>query len=1605
MQHDVQLTKMLEQIRAAAGSQIAPELPPFLDQYYQLVAAEDLQSREAIDWYGAALAHFQFGMQRKPGELKLRAYNPNFAEDNWQTSHTVVEIVNDDMPFLVDSVSLVLQRLGLNMHLIVHPIFDAVRDAKGTLTGLDIAGSQPESWIHVEIDRVSSRTQLDDIVAALRTSLTQLHACVEDWPAMAERVGDVLAELKQNDKQAPAIVADACAYLGWLQDDHFVFLGYRDYELTHDKKGPQLKIVKDTGLGLLRETGDKEISASFKALPATLRDPAHPRAQSLLVLTKSNSRSPVHRPGYLDVVAVRRFDAKGQVIGERRFLGLYTASAYNTPPHQIPLLAGKIAAVMHASGLLPNSHKAKALLNVLETYPRDELIETSEDTLHDIAMGVVNLQERARVRVFIREDVFRRYVSAQVYLPRDTYNTDVRLKMQQILISAFKGTGAEFNVQLSESSLARIHFIVRIPTGAELHYDAADIEAQIVAASRRWADELRDNLLAHAGEERGNALLRRYQHAFSAGYIADFNARNAVADIDRIERCLDSNTLELALSAPNPNDVSQVRLKLYRSQAIELSESVPLLENLGVRVSDERPYRLMLDDARNVSITDVGLKLPQTGLLADSDARQAFQQAFAATFNGLAENDRFNRLVLLANLQWREVVVLRAYAKYLRQIGFNYTIETLADTLARHAALARQLVGLFNALFDPAQPDSLNTEALIGELHEALQQVESVDDERILSGLFNVIKATLRTNFFQAGSDGQSKPYVSFKLNPREIPNMPQPVLMFEIWVYSPRVEGIHLRGGKVARGGLRWSDRKEDFRTEVLGLVKAQMVKNTVIVPVGSKGGFVCKQQVPGMDRDAVQAEGIACYKTFIRGLLDLTDNLVEGKVVPPASVVRRDADDPYLVVAADKGTATFSDIANSVSQEYGFWLDDAFASGGSAGYDHKKMGITARGAWESVKRQFREMGVDTQKEAFTVAGIGDMAGDVFGNGMLNSPYIKLVAAFNHLHIFLDPNPDVTLSYKERQRMFALPRSSWEDYNKETISEGGGVFSRAAKSIPLSPQVKALLQVEADSLTPAELMNAILKAPVDLLYNGGIGTYVKSGTQSQAEAADRANDAIRVNGAELRAKVFGEGGNLGCTQLGRVEFALNGGRIYTDAIDNSGGVDCSDHEVNIKILLTGLIQAGDLTLKQRNTLLAEMTDEVGELVLRNNYLQTQAISLESSQMLPLLPAHIRLMHSLEKAGKLSRRLEYLPSDDQLAERRTRSQGVTKPELAVLLAYSKMDLFQDVLDSKLPDQPGMDQLLFDYFPKVLGERFPAGMKSHALRREIISNQLINETINRMGCSFVVRLREETDASGADIVQAWRDACRLLDAGSLFDAIEALDGDATRNAHTAQAGGKQASGGGARASSQYALHIELRKQLERLTRWVLREKLGNPDLGQTLDGLRDAFQQAVAQAPRWLAYRADLAANVQGFIADGIPAELAQRIGYLDAIVALLDIVLLAQQAGQPVENVATSYFRLDELLSLTWLRANIDALPRESRWQTLARMSLRDELYREQRNLVERVLKQGELDTWLAAKQDAINGARQLLAELQSEKQTDITMLSAALRELRIRFA
>ncbi|MDQ3376091.1 MAG: NAD-glutamate dehydrogenase, partial [Actinomycetota bacterium] len=1256
---DELLDRVVDRVREQMPEDRAAQAEEFARQYFAWIPREDLDGRSPIDLYGAAMSHFGFAYQRAPGEAKVRVYNPQFEEHGWQSTHTALEVLTDDMPFLVDSTRMEVNTRGYSIHLMLHPIMKVRRDDEGRLAEVLPAEAEEEdavseSVIHVEVDRQTEPEVLEELRACTERVLRQVHAAVEDWPAMLERVDEIVSGFEAPPPLDEDDLAEARAFLGWISDNNFTFLGYREYDLTTENGEDALMGVENTGLGILRASGRKPRSHSFAKLPPEVRRLA--RQPNLLNLTKANSRSTVHRPSYMDYVGVKKFDENGNVTGERRFLGLYTFSAYSMSVFEMPIVRRKVRYVMERSGFSKGSHNEKDLVEILETHPRDELFQISKEELFDIAMGILHLQERQRVRLFVRRDTYGRFFSCLVYVPRDRYDTEVRRRMQDILQDSLGGIGSAFDVRLSESVLARLHFIVYVKPGEVPEYSVEDIEERLAETTRSWADNLYDALIEGVGEERGNELFHKYRDAFPAGYRAGFLARTAVTDIRRIEDLHSEDDLEMSLYHPIEEPEEFLGFKLFRSgEQISLSTVLPLLEDMGVEVVDERPHKVEPAGSPPVWIYDFGLVDESRGEFQTGEVREIFQDAFARAYRGLVENDGFNRLVLRARLTWRQVTILRAYCKYLRQAGTTFSQAYMEDTLFANHHIARLLVDLFEWRFDPKNGGRAEqeTERLKGEIEEALDEVVSLDEDRILRNFLDVTLATMRTNYYQTDDDGEPKVHLSFKFDPREMPMLPLPRPRFEIFVYSPRAEGVHLRGGEVARGGIRWSDRREDFRTEVLGLMKAQMIKNAVIVPVGAKGGFVVKRPPAEGGREALQNEVISCYRTLICGMLDLTDNLADGNVVPPPDVTRYDNDDPYLVVAADKGTATFSDIANGISAEYGFWLGDAFASGGSVGYDHKEMGITAKGAWESVKRHFRELGKDVQEEDFTVVGIGDMSGDVFGNGMLLSRHTKLVAAFNHLHIFIDPDPDPEASFAERERLFRLPRSTWADYDTELISEGGGVFPRTAKSIQLSPQVKELLGTEVDSLTPNELLNGLLKAQVDLLWNGGIGTYVKASTEGNAEVGDRTNDSLRVDGKDLRCRVVGEGGNLGFTQAGRIEYALEGGRVYMDAVDNSAGVDCSDHEVNIKILLDAIVAGGDMTEKQRNELLAGMTDEVGELVLRDNYDQTLAISNALTLAHPMVDVHVRYIRHLEQTGALNRELEVLPSDETLAERRS----------------------------------------------------------------------------------------------------------------------------------------------------------------------------------------------------------------------------------------------------------------------------------------------------------------------------------------------------------------
>ncbi|TMH63040.1 MAG: NAD-glutamate dehydrogenase, partial [Betaproteobacteria bacterium] len=1337
---------------------------------------EDLLERQPADLYGAALSHWNFARKRESGRARVRVFNPSIEEHGWQSTHTIVEIVNDDMPFLVDSVAMEVNRHGLTLHLVNHPIVAVERAADGALSGLAADGSKTrrlESFIHVEVDRTTDTAAMEALAIDITRVLDDVRAAVDDWQSMQTKARTIAANVATTPPPLPGDeIAEGVAFINWLADNHFTFLGYRCHDLVTVEGQDALQTVPGSSLGILRETRSKDVGTRFAALPPEVR--AYARRPELLIITKSTSRSTVHRPGFLDYIAIKRFNTKGEVCGEDRFLGLFTSAAYSAKPADIPLLRHKTSNVIRRAHLPPGGHAEKALINILDTYPRDELFQTSEEELLRIATGILHLGDRQRFRLFVRHDPFERFVTCLIYAPRENYTTELRQKWQELLMQAFNGTSSDFNVHLSESPLAQVMMTVRTTPGHIPDYDVRGLEALLVASARRWEDDLKDALIEALGEARGNTLFRAFGAAFPAGYREDFAARAAVHDIEMMDRLADAQPLGMSLYRPLEAPPGVMRFKLFHlGGPVPLSYSLPMLEHMGLEVIDERPHRIAPEGRQPIWMHDLGMLAPNVDTEVEIDALHGvFEDAFGRVFRGEVENDDFNRLVVRARLPAAEIVILRAYAKYLRQIGFALSQSFIEATLSAHADIAAMLIDLFKLRFDPDAGAGMGAKAAeqMRAIEGALERVDNLSEDRVLRQYLALILATLRTNFWT----DHAKDFLSFKFDPAKVPGLPEPKPMFEIFVYSTRFEGVHLRGGKVARGGLRWSDRLEDFRTEVLGLMKAQMVKNTVIVPVGSKGGFVLKRAPSPADRDAYMKEGVACYQNYLRGLLDLTDNRVGDRIVPPPRVKRHDPDDPYLVVAADKGTATFSDYANGISKEYGFWLGDAFASGGSAGYDHKVMGITARGAWESVKRHFREMGTDTQTTDFTVAGIGDMSGDVFGNGMLLSRHIKLVAAFDHRHIFLDPNPDAAVGSAERERLFKLPRSSWGDYDTSLISPGGGVYPRSAKSIAVTPEVAKALAVRTEVMTPTELVNAILKAPVDLLYNGGIGTYVKAKSETNVQVGDRANDALRVNGRELRCKVVAEGGNLGCTQLGRIEYALSGGRIYTDAIDNSAGVDTSDHEVNIKILLGLPIAEGELTEKQRNVLLAEMTDDVAALVLRDNYFQTQALSVMNRIAPHLLDAQQRFIQFLEKGGRLNRALEYLPTDDEIVERRARGTGLATPEVAVLLAYSKIWLYDELLASRLPDDTWIETALARYFPTGLRERYAPYMTRHPLKRDIIATHVTNSMVNRVGSTYVHRLMETTGAKPYEIVRAYLLSREIFGFVPLWQAIEALD---------------------------------------------------------------------------------------------------------------------------------------------------------------------------------------------------------------------------------------
>jgi glutamate dehydrogenase len=1568
------------------------EAQAFVAAFYEHAPPMDIAARSPEDLAGGALALWRFAAHRPPGEARVRVYNPSVPSAGWASPHTIVEIVNDDMPFLVDSVTAAINDRGGVVHLVVHPVIAVSRDANGDLTGFDVSGGARESWMQIEITRERGAAARNALATTLAGVLGDVRAAVTDWPQMRDALARLADDIENAGAPVPQDEIDEdAAFLRWVADNNFTVLGIREYDFAGGETQPPL--------GILREPGYRAFGGlrDLASLPQQVRQ--FIRRRELLIVSKTDRRSTVHRRAPMDAIGVRRFDAQGEVSGLSLVVGLFTSSAYTSSARSVPIVRRKVERVLARSGLSGSGHDAKALLHILDTLPRDELLQASEDWLYDTAVGVLNLQERQRIALFVRHDPLERFVSCLVYVPRERYDTALRRNFAAILEDTFAGKVSGFYTHLDDSPLGRVHFIIGTTRGTVPTIDIAALEARLVEAGRLWIDRVQAAAEAAFGEGAAHERLSRL--TFPISYQAHATPQQAVADLEPIEKILAGSALEASLhpreGEPTPG------LRLYRQGSpVVLSDILPVLENLGLRIVAEEPFGIESTDGTTVWVHEFTLAERTISRPLTDTPRRNFEEALVQIAGGAVENDGFNRLVLAAGLTARQTTILRLYCKVLRQAGSNFSQAYMEDTLAAHAGIAARLVVLFELRFDPApsKTGSLDTVAQLQAIEHELDAVESLDEDRILRSFQLLILKSVRTNYFQPLPDGGPKPYLAVKLASSEIDLLPLPRPLFEIYVYSPRMEGVHMRAGKVARGGIRWSDRREDFRTEILGLMKAQTVKNAVIIPVGSKGGFVVKR--PTASRAEFQAEGIECYKILMHGLLDLTDNIIAADseengpeahhIEPPLSVKRHDEDDPYLVVAADKGTATFSDTANGIAIEYGFWLGDAFASGGSAGYDHKAIGITSRGAWELVKRHFRELGTDIQTTDFTVVGVGDMAGDVFGNGMLQSPQIRLVGAFNHLHIFIDPAPDAATSYAERKRLFENPRLGWGDYDRSLISPGGGVFERSAKSITLSAEMKLAFGIREDTLTPAELIRYLLTAEIDLLFFGGIGTFVKARAESYAQVGDKANDALRVDGEAIRARVVGEGANLGVTQRGRVAYAAKGGLIDTDAIDNSAGVSMSDHEVNIKILLGHAIATGALAAPDRDPLLAQMTDDVAALVLRDNYLQGEALSVAEAHGLPALDRQARLIRELEKSGRLDRALEFLPDDAELATRAAARRGLTRPELSVLLAYAKMFLDHEVVQSELPDAPEFAGELRRYFPAALGDRFGAQIAAHPLRREIVATIIANDVVNRAGLTFAHDLAARRGRGAAEIARAYWIVREVFALPSLWAAIEALDNRVA-------------------TQIQYEMLLDIGEIVEHGALWLLRAgRLGITDETRRFTPAIERLSASIADLlpPD---ERAVYDLRVAKLTDSGVPAAVAERVGGIVFLTTAFEIGDLAERTGEPaapqsIDRAARGFYGVGTRFALDGLRDAARRLPAETPWQKAAVDTLIDDFYALQVDLAERVLKAADgaedpVAAWADGHAAELAPAEAVAAELRTAPSPDLAMLVVAGRQLR----
>ena len=1587
----------------------------FISSYYANTCVEDLKERAIEYLHGAALSHWKLIKQAMIKEVKVHAFNPDQAHLTWHSPNTIVQIVSPNASFLVDSVRMFINAQSEDISLLLHTggvrvsrLEDGCVDCVLPFSD-NTANSDVVAPIALEISRVNDPERIKAIAFGLKMVLNDTLLAVNDWQLMVSRVNQVIGDLDVAKALIePNLVDESQAFLKWLINEHFTFIGYREYQVMGEGDTKVLQMIKQSGLGVLRDESSSKVFRQFVDMPPQVRCMLDSKDQ-LIITSKTNTRSTVHRPAYTDCIDIKIFNDQHKLVKIVRIIGLYTSLVYHSNDlSQIPIYRKKVETILSRSGMPRQSHGGKDLLHILATLPRDELFHGSEDELYDLSMGILRLQERRKISLFIRKDPFYRYYSCLVFLPRDIFNTTIIHRFKDILMKKLNGNEFVYTTHFSDSNLARIHYVIRLHSQEDQEINVKEIEAYLVKAGKTWRDEFNDHLENYFGESAGRALASKYT-LIPISYQERFPfAGDAVIDVEHIEKINDDNPVQMCFYRPEGIDTTCVHLKLYnKNSTFPLSDVLPMLESMGLKMVSEKSYELVMANGDKVWINDFNIYSSYEKDLDITNAKQGFQELFLKLLDNSAESDLFNSLILVAGFDWRQIGMIRAYARYMKQIGFGLSQAYIAETLIAYPEISKDLWHLFDTRFNPevngVRQDKC--ENICKSIKKALNKVQELDQDRILLRYMNVILATVRTNFYQKNSEAECKPYLSFKISSSQLSALPLPVPKYEIFVYSPSVEGIHIRLNNsntqpsfdeetIARGGLRWSTRREDYRKEVLGLAKAQRVKNAGagIVPTGAKGGFIVKKLTAEATREQLLQEGIVCYKLFISGLLDVVDNLKDTLIIQPSDTICYDQNDPYLVVAADKGTATFSDIANELALQRGFWMGDAFASGGSTGYDHKKMGITARGAWVSVKHHFKQLNINVDEQDITAIGIGDMAGDVFGNGMLMTRHIKLKAAFNHMHIFIDPNPNTDISYSERLRLFKLPRSTWEDYNSELISSGGGVFSRRSKSIRISEEIKEWLEISDDVITPNELIGYILRSQVDLLWNGGIGTFVKATNENHIDVGDRTNDAIRINASEVRAKVIGEGGNLGITPLARIEYELeSGGLVNTDFIDNAGGVDCSDHEVNLKILLNRLVDSGELTEKKRNQILSDRERDVSKLVLLNNYRQNEALAYVSNQSVKHRNLYCRYLDHEEAQGHIDRALEYLPLQKTLNDRVVSNKAFTRSELAVIMSYSKITLNDYIRKATLLDDPDYEKYLLQAFPSKIYQDFPEAVLSHPLKNQIIATQLSAQLVSDMGFWFVYQMQDETGASVDAVLRAYTIAYEVFDMGRMLNLIKQLD---------------------------YTVPVNIQQRMRQIVvglirrsaRWFLRNQNHPLSVSEIVLKFKPKIDALYSRLPKLLFGKdRQTFLNEQSRFTDaGVSQSTARQISSCMITYHLLNIVESVNDIDLDLYRVAKIYFMMLDRLDLLWFRDHISHFPADTRWSVLAKTAYKSDLDDVQRSLTISILEfksdlksiSGQINAWFKCYELLLVRWRQMLADMHSSGSGDFSLLSVAIREL-----